>query len=333
MTVELTPFHIGSVEIAQPVVLAALSGYSDLPYRRICRRLGAAFCATEMLLDRSIRLSGKLQRRLLTLCDEDHPIAGQLIGHDPREMADAAALLCRKGFDVIDLNFGCPMRKALARGRGGALMDDPARALAITRAVKDAIDRPLTLKLRSSFRQAASPPDDFWRIAEGAFDAGVAAICVHARSVEARYTGKADWQFLAEVKRRFAGRTVIGSGDVRRPADALRMLAETGVDAVSAARGALGNPWFFRQVADLAAGRKPHEPDLSEQREALKSQFAGACEVYGPERCSRIMRKHGIKYSHLHPTPKKVRMAFVEVKCPDDWQKVLDEYYCADEST
>lgn len=336
MTVELKPFHpfrpfrIGDVEIAQPVVLAALAGYSDLPYRRVCRCLGAPFCATEMLLDRSIRLSGKLQKRLLTLCDEDHPIAGQLIGCDPDEMADAAGLLCLKGFDVIDLNFACPMRKAVARGRGGALMDDPARALAITRAVAAAIDRPLTLKLRSSFAQdfSSSSHDDFWRIAEGAFDAGAAAICVHARSVEARYTGRADWAFLAEVSRRFAGCTVIGSGDVRTPADALKMLAETAVTAVAAARGALGNPWFFRQVTDLAAGREAYRPSLAEQREVLTGQFAEACELYGPARGPRIMRKHGIKYSRLHPTPKKVRMAFVEVKRPGDWQRVLDEYYC-----
>jgi len=318
---------IGDVEVAMPVVLAALAGYSDLPYRRQCRSLGAPYCATEMLLDRSLTISGKLQRRLLTLTEDDHPVAGQLIGEDPEHMAAAARLLCDKGFDVVDLNFACPVRKALARGRGGALMDAPERALAITRAVVAASDRPVTLKLRCAFFQSDGRHEAFYRIAEGAFDAGVAAVCVHGRTVGARYVGPADWEFLAEAKRHFADQTIIGSGDVRKPVDALRMLAETGVDAVAAARGALGNPWFFRQVADLAAGREPYRPPLAEQREALARQFDEAIGIYGERRGPRIMRKHGIKYSRVHPTPKKVRVAFVEVKKPADWHRVLEEYY------
>ena len=313
--------------VASPVILAALAGYSDLPYRRLCRRLGAPYCVTEMLLDRSLTVSGKLQRRLLTLTEDDHPVAGQLIGNDPAEMAAAARLLCEKGFDVVDLNFACPVRKALARRRGGALMDDPDRAVAITRAVLAASDRPVTLKIRSAYRSSDSTHDAFYRIAEGAFDAGAAALCVHGRTVGARYTGPADWDFLAEVKRHFADRTIIGSGDARTPPDALRMLAETGVDAVAAARGALGNPWFFRQVADLAAGREPYQPTLDEQRDALGRQFDEAIALYGPSRGPRIMRKHGIKYSRMHPSPKQIRMAFVEVKTPADWHNVLDKLY------
>ena len=327
MPVELKPFRIGDVTVASPVVLAALAGYSDLPFRRLCRRLAAPYCTTEMLLDKSLSVSGKLQRRLLTLTEDDHPVAGQLIGSDPAEMAAAAALLCEKGFDVVDLNFACPVRKALARGRGGALMDDPQRALAITRAVIAAADRPVTLKLRSGYRAADTGHEAFYRIAEGAFDAGAAAICVHGRTVGARYVGPADWDFVAGVKRHFADRTIVGSGDARKPADALRMLVETGVDGVAAARGALGNPWFFRQVDDLAAGREPYRPPLDEQRAALERHFDEAIEIYGPRRGPRIMRKHGIKYSRIHPTPKKVRMAFVEVKTPAHWHHVLDEFY------
>ena len=327
MPVELKPFPIGDVAVASPVVLAALAGYSDLPFRRLCRRLGAPYCATEMLLDRSVSVSGKLQRRLLTLTEDDHPVAGQLIGSDPAEMAAAASLLCEKGFDVVDLNFACPVRKALARGRGGALMADPERALAIVRAVVAVADRPVTVKLRSAYRCSDTGHEAFGRIAAGAFDAGAAALCVHARTVAARYTGEADWDFLAEVKRRFADRTIIGSGDVRKPADALRMLVDTGVDAVAAARGALGNPWFFRQVAAAAAGRPPYQPSLDEQRRTLARHFDEAIELYGPRRGPKIMRKHGIKYSRIHPTPKKVRVAFVEVKTPDHWRRVLDEFY------
>jgi len=279
------------------------------------------------MLDSSVLVGGKLQKRLLKLTAEDHPIAGQLIGNDPSRMAEAAVLLCERGFDVIDLNFACPVRKAVRRRRGGYLMSCPERALEIVRAVVEAVDRPVTLKLRRSFRQADAAGEEFWRIAEGAFEAGAAAICVHARSVEAKYAGPADWGFLARVKRRFPERTVIGSGDVLTPADAIRMIEQTGVDAVAAARGAIGNPWFFRQVRDLAAGGELYKPGIAEQRSLLESHFRRGCDLYGDRLGPRIMRKFGIKYARLHPRPKEVRMAFVAVKCPRHWRDVLEKFY------
>ena len=309
------------------MVLAALAGYSDHAYRLICREGGAGYCGTEMMLDASVLVGGKLQRRLLLLSDEDHPVAGQLIGNTPEKMARATRTLCRMGFDVVDLNFACPVRKALRRGRGGYLMREPATVLQITRAVIAEADRPVTLKLRRSSAEADAHNEAFWRIAEGAFDAGAAAICVHGRSVEAKYVGPADWNFIAAVKRRFADRTIIGSGDVLAPADALRMLETTGVDAVAVARGALGNPWFFRQTADLAAGRRPYVPDLAAQRRTLERHFEHACRIYGRQRGAKIMRKFGIKYARMHPRPRRVRMAFVGVRKPAHWRGVLDTLY------
>ncbi len=320
------PFRIGGVEVASPVVLAALAGYSDLAYRRICRRLGCPFCATEMMLDRMLLIRGKLRNRLVRTDPDDRPVAGQIVGSDPDEMARAAAVLCEMGFDIIDLNFACPVRKALRRRRGGYMMGQPDHALAITRAVLAACDRPVTLKLRRRF--ANDDADDaFWRIAEGAYDAGAAAVCLHARSVEQKYTGPADWGFIAAARRRFPDRVLIGSGDVLTPAAALEMLARTGVDAVAAARGCLGNPWFFRQAADLAAGRQPSRPGLAEQRQVLLGHFDDACDLYGPVRGPKHMRKFGIKYARLHPRSKTVRMAFVAVKTPAQWHEVLREHY------
>lgn len=327
MTAEFRALRIGDVEIGFPVVLAGMAGYTDLAYRLICRALGAAYCVTEMLLDRSVLTGGKLRRRLVQLSGDDHPVAGQLIGSDPSVVAEAAGVLCEMGFDVVDLNFACPVRKALSRHRGGFLMSRPVEALQIVRAVVSAVDRPVTLKLRRSFKEDDRTHEAFWRIAEGAFDAGAAAIFVHGRSVEAKYAGAADWEFIASVKRRFADRTVVGSGDVLAPADVLRMLDQTGVDAVAVARGALGNPWFFRQVRDLAAGRQPYQPTVREQSELLQRHFAHACELYGPVRAPKIMRKFGIKYARLHPRPRDVRAAFVNVKRPEQWQGVLESFY------
>lgn len=321
------PFWIGNVPIDFPVVLAAIAGYTDLPYRLICRRFGSPYCATEMMLDRLVLMIGKLRNRMATLAPEDHPVAGQVIGSEPGVMAAAGAELCRMGFDIVDLNFACPVRKALSRRRGGYLMGQPGQVLEVVRAVVAAVDRPVTLKLRRSFKDSDTANDDFWRIAEGAFDAGVAALTVHARSVEAMYRGPARWEFLAEVRRRFPDRTIIGSGDVHKPADALRMIAETGVTAAAVARGALGNPWFFRQARDLAAGREPYQPSVAEQRAVMEGHFEHGVRFYGPEKGPKIMRKFGIKYARLHAHPKKVRMAFVDVKNPEDWRAVLETYY------
>ncbi len=327
MTYRVDPFRIGYLEIEFPVVLGAIAGYSDHPYRLICRAHGAPYCTTEMMLDRTVLVGKKLRKRLLKLTDEDHPVAGQLIGNEPEVMGAAGRLLGEVGFDVVDLNFACPVKKTLRRGRGGYMMKDPALGLEIARAVIESVDRPVTLKLRRSFEQADTTCDAFWEIAEGAFIAGLAAICVHGRSVEAKYTGRADWEFISEVKRRFPDKTIIGSGDVLKPIDALRMLQQTGVDAVSVGRGALGNPWFFRQVRDIAAGREPRAPTISEQRVLLERHFRDACELYGTRRGPKIMRKFGIKYASMHPTPRDVRMGFVEVKTPEHWTEVLEKFY------
>jgi len=326
MQASLKPFRIGHLRVEFPVVLAALAGYSDLAYRRICRRLGAPYCTTEMMLDKSVLVYGKLSSRLLRLGDDEHPIAGQLIGSEPETMARAAGLLEETGFDVIDINFACPVSKVLSRRRGGYLIRRPDRAIEIVRAVIASTKRPVTIKLRRKFA-AADGEDSFWRIAGGAFEAGAAGICVHARTVEQKYAGKADWDFLARVKAAFARRTIIGSGDVFEPSDALAMLELTGVDAVAVARGALGNPWFFSQARDLAAGRQPRPVSIRRQRELLAEHFQAACELYGPRTAPKVMRKFGARYARLHPSPRAVRMAFVSVKRPSDWQKVLEDFY------
>ena len=320
-------FNIGPLRIDLPLVLAPLAGYSDQAFRMLCRSQGAPYCATEMLLDKSLLLNAKLRTRLVQLCDDDHPLAGQLHGNQPHEMAAAAVELQTMGLDVIDLNFACPVRKALARRRGGWLMSQPDQAVEITKAVIDAVDLPVTVKLRKAFATDDEDCDALWRILDGAFVAGAAAACVHGRSVEAKYTGPADWGVLIEAKQRYGDRVIIGSGDIRNAAAAVEMLRTTGVDAALAARGVLGNPWIFRQFRDLLEGRPPYQPDLAEQAQVMRRHFDHAVAVYGPKRGPKIMRKFGIRYARLHPAAKTVRMAFVAVKNPDQWHAVVDEHY------
>ncbi len=324
----LKPLQIGRITLDFPVVLGALAGYSDMPYRLICRSCSAAYCASEAMLDHQVLQESRLRRRLVDLDQADHPVAGQIVGSDADVMAQAAAVLCEKGFDVIDLNFACPVRRVVAKKRGGHMMDDPDRALQIVRAVlKTVTDRPVTLKLRRSFRETDTACRAFWEIADKAFEAGVAAICVHARSVDQKYRGQADWNFLSDVKRAFPDRTIVGSGDVHGAADALRMMEQTGVDGVIAARGAIGNPWLFRQARDMAAGREPFQPSLAEQRGLIMRHFRMACDMYGLKRGLKIMRNFGIRYARLHPQPGRARMACVRIKTGQEWQEFMEFFY------
>ncbi len=208
------------------------------------------------------------------------------------------------------------------------MMRQPQRSLEIVRAVLDVVrDRPVTLKLRRAYLESDQECEAFWTIARGAFDAGAAGLCVHARSVEQKYMGHADWSFLSAVKRAFPDRTIIGSGDLHTADDALRMIQETGVDGVAAARGAIGNPWFFRQARDLAAGLEPYRPPVAEQREVLSRHFEMCCKVHGARRGPNMMRKFGIKYARMHPHPSKVRNAFVDINSAAQWQAVLEAFY------
>jgi len=324
------PLRIGAIPIEFPVGLGALAGYSDLPYRLICRSLGAPYAITEAMLDRLVLMEGRLNKRLVRLDPADHPVAGQIMGVEPETMAEAARTLDGMGFDVIDLNFACPVRKVVSHRRGGALMNDPERALATVRAVIAAVPaRPVTLKMRRSFRDADASCESFWTIARGAFEAGAAAIAVHARSVEQKYTGRADWGFLAEVKRGFPDRTILGSGDVGHPADAIRMMAETGVDGVLAARGAIGNPWFFAQARDLAEGRPPRQPALDEQREVIYRHYRLASEAYDPRRGLKILRHFSLQYAKMHPRRTDLRNALVKVRTEDEWRATIDAFYAA----
>lgn len=333
MISSLPPLRLGPIDVGFPVVQAALSGYSDWAMRVVARRLGAPYTLCEVLLDRLVLEGGRKTRRFMKVSDEEHPVGGQLMGSDPAEFGPAALELVRAGFDVVDINFGCPVKKVLGRCRGGFLLGQPATALEIVSRVREAVPPhvPVTVKMRRGLDDGQKSRDDFFTIFDGAFARGAAAITVHGRTVVQRYVGPSRWEFLREVKRHAGTRTVLGSGDLFGAADCLEMIAQTGVDGVTAARGAIGNPWIFGQARALAAGRLlPPPPRLYEQRAVIREHYGLAEEIYGPEQCCRQMRKFGIKYSALHPRAKEVRDAFVAVARPGEWQTVLDRWYGED---
>ena len=300
--------------------------------RLIARRHGAAYTLCEVMLDKFL-LAVKRRartRHFLYLTDEERPVGGQLMGAEPEEFAAGAVKLVEAGFDVVDINFGCPVRKVLGRCRGGFHLSQPEVALEIIRRTRDAVpaEIPVTLKMRRGLDDSAESRDRFYQILEGAFAAGLAAVTVHPRTVKQRYEGPSDWEFLAEVKR-FAGqRTIFGSGDLFTAQACIDMLQRTGVDGVSIARGAIGNPWIFREVrALLAHEAPPPPPSLAEQRAVMLEHYALAEELYDAKLCGPTMRKFGIKYSALHPRHIEVREEFAKVRCREDWLAVLNRWY------
>jgi tRNA-dihydrouridine synthase B len=328
------PLTIGPIEIGFPAVQAALSGYSDWPMRVIARRLGAPYTLCEVLLDRFV-LDQKLHRanrRQLKVTDEEHPVGGQLMGAEPAQFAPAALKLVEAGFDVVDINFGCPVKKVLGRCRGGFLLSQPRTALEIVARVREALPPhiPVTVKMRRGLDDSPQSRANFDEIFAGAFNLGVAAITVHGRTVVQRYIGPSNWDVLADIKRQAGDRVVLGSGDLFSANACVEMIARTGLDGVSIARGAIGNPWIFEQVRDTAAGRSIRWPSLFEQRDVLAEHFALSRETYGDQRSCALMRKFGIKYAQLHPQHADVSRAFVAVKSPQDWRDVLAHWYAED---
>jgi tRNA-dihydrouridine synthase B len=315
-----------------PAMQAGLAGYSDMAMRVVARRRGCPYAVTEALLDQVLLRGGKGREKGAILCDEDHPVAGQLMGSEAEELAAASRVLLSAGFDVIDLNFACPVRKVMGRCRGGYLLSDPATAIGIMKRVRDAVPGPLTIKLRRALDDSSQAAAMFTQIFEEACRLQFAAIAVHGRTVEQKYTGMADWPFLTALKKRTpTGVTLFGSGDVFTADDALRMLTTTGIDGVWIARGAIGNPWIFNEFAALLRGEPlPPPPTLHEQKAALLEHFALAREIYGEALASRQMRKIGIKFSKLHPDGPAVWREFIAVKNQAEWDAVLDRHYSTD---
>ena len=327
----LRSLTIGTVAIGFPVVQAALSGYSDGPMRIVARRLGASYTLAEVMTDRFILdlKSRHRTRRYLTVTDEEHPVGGQLMGSDPAEFGPAAQKLVAAGFDIIDINFGCPVKSSGGGCRGGFHLSQPEIALEIVSRTRAAVPHqiPVTLKMRRGLDHSDESRERFYRILDGAFDRGVAAITVHGRTVEQRYVGPSNWDFLREVKSHAGSKTILGSGDLFTAQACLEMIRDTGVDGVSVARGAIGNPWIFSQAKALASGLPIMEPDVPEQRRVLELQCELCLKTADAVQTLSIMRTFGIKFAQWHPDETLVRKAFATTKNLEDWRAVLGFWY------
>ncbi len=311
------PCEIGGVQFDNPFFLAPLAGVTDSPFRRICRQFGAGAVYTEMISAKGLYYNDKATERLLHMTEEEKPAAIQIFGSEPAVMAYAADVLADRENCMLDINMGCPVPKVVKNGDGSALMKDPWRVYDVVQAVVLKARKPVTVKIRAGWDAAHINAVEVAKAAEAA---GAAAVCVHGRTREQMYSGKADRSVIRRVKEAVKI-PVIGNGDIIDTSSAESMFEETGCDMIMIARGALGNPWLFRSLTE---GRD-YIPGPEERVEIIKRHFTYLLEEKGEYIGVRSMRKHMGWYVKGIRGAVQIRRRINEIESAEEIYRELDQ--------
>lgn len=314
---------IGNVTLDNPLILAPMAGVTDLPFRLLCKEQGAGLICMEMVSAKAIYYKNKNTEQLLEISPKEHPVSLQLFGSDPEIIAEMAARIEERPFDILDFNMGCPVPKVVNNGEGSALMKNPKLVEEILSRLVKAVKKPVTVKIRKGFDDDHVNAVEIAKIAESC---GVAAIAVHGRTRQQYYSGKADWDIIRQVKEAVAV-PVIGNGDLLCAGDVADMRKETGCDGFMIGRGAQGNPWIFKQIIHkLETGEDLPRPTVQEVCEMVLRHARLQIETKGEYTGIREIRKHAAWYTAGYKNSAKLRGRINEVESMEDLEKLFLEF-------
>ncbi|MFT6463526.1 tRNA dihydrouridine synthase DusB [Halopseudomonas sp.] len=316
--------RIGTYQLASPVILAPMAGVTDLPFRQLCRRLGAGLVVSEMVTS-DVRLwSSRKSRQRLDHTGESEPRSVQIAGGDAEMMAEAARMNEQLGAQIIDINMGCPAKKVCNKAAGSALMRDEKLVGEILEAVVNAVNLPVTLKIRTGWCAEQRNGLQIARIAEAS---GIQALAVHGRTRTQLYTGEAEYDSIAAIKQAI-GIPVFANGDIDSPQKALAVLQHTGADAVMIGRAAQGRPWIFNEISHfLKTGEFLPAPTLDWQQSILQEHLQALHTFYGEHQGVRIARKHVGWYLQTLPGAEDFRRRFNQLECPEQQRRNIQNFF------